>query len=78
MGEHKSGPLEAVEGVIEGIKGKAKEVAGSLIGRGDIVREGEAQQDKAEAHRDAAKHEAKAEAARAAADAAEEREKNEQ
>lgn len=78
MGEHKSGPLEAVEGVVEGIKGKAKEVGGSLIGRNDIVREGEAQQDKAEAKRDAAKNEAKAEAARAAADAAEEREKREQ
>ena len=31
MGEHKSGPQEAVEGVVEGIKGKAKEVGGALM-----------------------------------------------
>jgi uncharacterized protein YjbJ (UPF0337 family) len=78
MGDNKSGPHEAVEGVVEGVKGKAKEVVGSLAGRDDVVREGRAQQDKAEAQRDAARKEAKAEAARGAAETAEEREKAEQ
>jgi uncharacterized protein YjbJ (UPF0337 family) len=78
MGEHKSGPLEAVEGVVEGVKGKAKEAGGTVAGRDDVVREGKAQQDKADAKRDAAKKEAEAEAARGAADAAEQREKREQ
>jgi uncharacterized protein YjbJ (UPF0337 family) len=75
MGEHKSGPQEAVEGVVEGIKGKAKEVGGALAGRDDLVREGQAQQDKADAERDAGKKEAEAESARAGAKAAEERQK---
>ncbi|UQX09940.1 microaggregate-binding protein 1 [Candidatus Mycobacterium methanotrophicum] len=78
MGDKKSGPQEAVEGVVEGVKGKAKEVGGTLAGRDDLVREGRAQQDKAEAQRDAARKEAQAEAARGAADAAEERERREQ
>jgi uncharacterized protein YjbJ (UPF0337 family) len=75
MGEHKSGPQEAVEGVVEGVKGKAKEVGGALTGSDDLTREGKAQQDKADAQRDAGKKEAEAEAARAGADAAEERQK---
>ncbi len=75
MGEPKSGPQEAVEGVVEGIKGKAKEVGGALAGRDDLVREGQAQQDKADAERDAGKKEAEAESARAGAKAAEERQK---
>lgn len=78
MGDNKSGPREAVEGVVEGVKGRAKEFAGNLAGRDDVVREGRAQQEKAEAQRDAARKEAKAEAARSAAKAAEEREKEEQ
>jgi uncharacterized protein YjbJ (UPF0337 family) len=78
MGDNKSGPHEAVKGIVEGVKGRAKEIVGSLVGRDDVVREGRAQQDKAEAQRDAARKEAKAEAARGAAAAAEEREKREQ
>lgn len=78
MGEHKSGPQEAVEGVVEGVKGKIKEVGGTVTGRDDLVREGQAQQDKADAQRDAGKKEAEAESARAGADAAEEREKKNQ
>ena len=74
MGE-KSGPQEAVEGVVEGVKGKAKEVIGAVTGRDDIKREGQAQQDKGDAQRNAAKKEAEAEAARGAASAAEERER---
>lgn len=78
MGEEKSGPLEAVEGVVEGVKGKAKEVVGAVTGRDDVKKEGQAQQDKGEAQRDAAKREAEAEAARGAASAAEERERTHQ
>jgi uncharacterized protein YjbJ (UPF0337 family) len=71
----KSGPQDAVEGVVEGAKGKAKEVFGAVTGRDDVTREGEAQQDKGEAQRDAAKKEAEAESARGAAKASEERQK---
>jgi uncharacterized protein YjbJ (UPF0337 family) len=78
MGEHKSGPEAAISGVVEDAKGKVKEVVGAVTGRDDIKREGEAQQDKAEAQRDVAKHEAEAESARAAAKASEGREKAEQ
>jgi uncharacterized protein YjbJ (UPF0337 family) len=67
-----------VKGVVEGIKGKAKEVGGTLAGRNDFVEEGKAQQDKADAERDAAKKEAEAEAARGGAEAAEERQKQHQ
>ena len=65
----KSGPEEGIEGVVEGAKGKIKEVAGAVTGRDDLKREGQAQQDKADSQREAAKKEAEAEAARKAADA---------
>jgi uncharacterized protein YjbJ (UPF0337 family) len=68
-----SGPQEAVRGVVEGVKGKAKEAVGTVAGRDDLVREGKAQQDKADAERDAAKKEAEADAARGSAKAAEKR-----
>lgn len=60
----KSGPEEGIEGVVEGAKGKIKEVAGAVTGRDDLKREGQAQQDKADSQREAAKKEAEAEAAR--------------
>jgi uncharacterized protein YjbJ (UPF0337 family) len=76
MSEDKNtGPEEAIRGVVEGVKGKAKEVIGTVAGRDDLVREGQAQQDKADAQRDAAKKEAEADAARAGAKAAEARER---
>ncbi|ART71622.1 CsbD family protein [Mycobacterium dioxanotrophicus] len=74
MTEKKSGPQEAVRGVVEDAKGKAKEAVGTVTGRDDMVREGKAQQDKADAQQDAAKKEAQADSARAGAKAAEERE----
>ncbi|HZQ30164.1 MAG TPA: CsbD family protein [Mycobacterium sp.] len=74
----KSGPQEGIEGVVEGVKGKAKEVVGTVTGRGDLAEEGEAQQDKADAQRDAARKEAEAESARGGAKAAEERQKENQ
>ncbi|MGA9490143.1 MAG: CsbD family protein [Mycobacterium sp.] len=78
MGDQNSGPEDAVKGAVEGIKGKAKEVGGTIAGRDDIVKEGKAQQDKADAERDVAKKEAEAESARAGAEAAEKRQKEHQ
>ena len=69
---------EARKGLIDSVKGKAKEVVGTVTGRDDVIREGKAQQDKAEAQRDVAKKEADAEAARSGAEAAEARQKAEQ
>ena len=57
----------------EELKGKAKEAVGTVTGRDDMVREGKAQQDKADAQQAAAKKEAEAESARAGAKAAEKR-----
>jgi len=68
-----SGPEEAIKGVVEDVKGKAKEAVGTVTGRNDLVNEGKAQQGKADAQRDAARKEAEAEAARAGAKAAEKR-----
>ena len=56
-----TGPQEGVKGVVEDVKGKAKEAVGTVTGRDDMVREGKAQQDKADAQQDAAKKEAQAE-----------------
>ncbi|KUI15815.1 general stress protein CsbD [Mycobacterium sp. GA-1285] len=78
MTEKNSGPEEGIKGVVEDVKGKAKEGIGTVTGRDDLTREGKAQQDKADAQRDAAKKEAEAESARGGAKAAEERQKSEQ
>ena len=40
---------EGIKGVVEDVKGKAKEAVGTVTGRDDMVREGKAQQDKADA-----------------------------
>ena len=64
-----TGPEAAGEGVVEEVKGRAKEAVGSVLGDTDMKREGEAQQRKADADRDVAEHEAKAEKARAASEA---------
>ena len=66
-----SGPEAGAKGAMEELKGRAKEAAGTLSGNEDLEREGEAQQEKADAQREVAKHEAKAEAARAEAAARE-------
>ena len=62
-----SGPESAAKGVVEDIKGKAKEVVGEVTGDDSKQREGRAQQDKARSERDVAEHEAKADAARSEA-----------
>jgi uncharacterized protein YjbJ (UPF0337 family) len=62
-----SGPESGAKGVVEDLKGKAKEVIGEVTGDKSKEREGQAQQDKARSERDVAEHEAKAEAARSEA-----------
>ncbi|MEC3957479.1 CsbD family protein [Nocardia sp. CDC153] len=79
MSEHeKSGTREGAEGFVEGVKGKAKEAAGTVFGNEDLRDEGRTQQDKAEAQRDAAKKEAQAEKDRAEAEAEERRQRAQQ
>jgi len=73
-----TGPQEGVKGVVEDVKGKAKEAVGTVTGRDDLAREGKAQQDKADAQQDVAKKEAQADSARAGARAAEKRQEAEQ
>jgi uncharacterized protein YjbJ (UPF0337 family) len=74
----KSIPGEAVRGIVEGAKGLVKEVVGTVTGKDNVAEEGQAQQDKARAHRDAAKKEVQAEQARAKAKAQEQRQKTSQ
>jgi uncharacterized protein YjbJ (UPF0337 family) len=71
-----TGPEEAIKGVIEDVKGKAKEIIGIVTNRDGLRKEGRAQQEKAEAARNVAKKEAEAAAARAAEQAAEARQKS--
>ena len=70
-----SGPAAGAKGVVEDIKGKAKEVAGEVTGNEALEGEGRAQQDKAASQRDVAKHEAEADKARAEAAANEARQR---
>lgn len=76
--KNKSGPAEGVRGVVEDVKGKAKEAVGNVTGRDELAREGHAQQEKAEAQRDAAKKEAEAESARGGAASAEKKQQTHQ
>ena len=65
--EKDTGFEAGLKGVVEDIKGKAKEVAGIAVGNESLQREGQAQQDKAEAQREVAAKEAAADKARAEA-----------
>jgi uncharacterized protein YjbJ (UPF0337 family) len=71
MGTTGTGPESGAKGLIENVKGTAKEAAGALTGNERLEREGEAQQSKAEAQEDVARKEAEAEKARAEAEAQE-------
>ena len=42
-----SGPEEAIKGIVEDVKGKAKEIIGIVTNRDGLRQEGRAQQDKA-------------------------------
>lgn len=55
MADHKSGPEAGASGIVEEIKGKAKEAAGAVTGNDRMRDEGRAQQDKADAERTVAK-----------------------
>lgn len=68
---NESGSEAGVDGVVEDIKGRAKEAAGAVTGDDSLKQEGAAQQDKAAAQRDAAAKEAETEKARTKARAAE-------
>ncbi|WP_092803368.1 microaggregate-binding protein 1 [Rhodococcus globerulus] len=78
MPDDKSGPREGVKGVVEDVKGKAKEAVGAVSGNDSLSREGRAQQDKAESQREVAKKEGEAEKARGEAAADEARQRSEQ
>jgi len=69
MSEKDTGPEAGVKGVVEGVKGKAKEVVGAVTGKDELRREGEAQGKKAGALRDVAVKEAGADKARVEAKA---------
>jgi uncharacterized protein YjbJ (UPF0337 family) len=71
-----SGPEAAIKGIVEDVKGKAKEIIGIVVNHEDLRKEGRAQQEKAEAQRNVAKKEAEATSARAAEKAAEARQKS--
>ncbi len=71
MAEKDSGPKAGMHGIVEDVKGKAKDVVGKVTGNKDLEREGQAQQDKAEAEREVAVKEAEADKARAEATAKE-------
>ena len=43
-----SGPEAGAKGIVEDLKGKAKDAIGNLTGNADLEREGEAQQAKAQ------------------------------
>ena len=62
-----SGPEAGAKGIVEDVKGKAKDVIGQVTGDPELEREGEAQQAKADAQREVAAKEAEAEKARAEA-----------
>ncbi|BBY71104.1 hypothetical protein MINTM019_15280 [Mycobacterium paraintracellulare] len=78
MVDTKSGPVELVRGIVEDVLGRTKQVIGIIIGHNDLIEEGKAQQDKADAQRSAGKKEAAADKARGKAKAYEQRERAEQ
>ena len=75
MADSNSGPMAAVNSLINGAVGIVKQVLGIVLNRDSLQEEGKAQQDKAEAQKDVAKKEAEAEKARAEAKTQETREK---
>ncbi len=75
MPEKKSGPEAGVKGVVEDVKGRAKEGIGAVTGNERLKDEGQAQQDKAAADRKVAQKEAEADAARAESEAHEARQR---
>ena len=69
MPEKDTGPEAAAKGIVEDVKGKAKEAVGAVTNNDDLRDEGQAQQRKADAEREVATKAAEAEKARAEAEA---------
>ena len=69
MSNSETGPKAAVSGAVEDVKGKAKEAVGAVTDNDELTDEGRAQQEKAGAQRDVARHETAAEKSRAEAEA---------
>ena len=67
MSDKDTGPAAGAKGIVEDVKGKAKEAVGAVAGNDELKREGEAQQAKADSQREVAAKEAEAEKARAEA-----------
>lgn len=66
-GQRDSGPEAGAKGVVEDVKGKAKEAIGAMSGHEELRQEGRAQQEKADSEQEVAAKEAEAEKARAEA-----------
>jgi uncharacterized protein YjbJ (UPF0337 family) len=64
MSNKDTGPEAGIKGVVEGVKGKVKEVIGAVTGKDELRREGEAQAEKAGSLREVAVKEAEADKAR--------------
>lgn len=71
MSDNDTGPKAGISGIVEDVKGKVKEVAGTVTGKQHLEEEGRAQQDKAAADHDVARKEAEAEKSHAEAEVAE-------
>ena len=79
MADHDDSAAEkGGKSILEDVKGKAKEAVGSVVGNEGLKAEGEAQQDKADAQREAAEKQAEARKADAKTEAAEARQKSNQ
>jgi uncharacterized protein YjbJ (UPF0337 family) len=78
MVEKDNAAQTGAKGIVEGVKGKVKEAAGALADKDELRKEGQAQQQKADAQRDVAKKEAQAEKARATAAAHEAQQRSHQ
>jgi uncharacterized protein YjbJ (UPF0337 family) len=76
--ERDSGPEAGAKGIVEEVKGKAKEAAGAVSGHDDLREEGRAQQEKADSEREVAAKEAEAEKARGEAAAHESEQRSHQ
>ena len=63
-----TGSEAGIKGVVEDVKGKAKEAAGAVTNNDNLHKEGQAQQAKADANREVAAKEAEAEVARGKAE----------
>ena len=79
MADHSDSAAEkGGKGIVEEVKGRAKEAVGSVLGNEDLKAEGEAQQDKADAQREAAEAQAEARKADAKVEANEARQRSKQ